>query len=581
LGLTVGLMAVGTSGLLPLSSQAQEPPPGVVFLMDNSEAMQDFPEYLPEVFSPGWYPPSTTTPVRNGDRGHDSIYGNFTNTGCDDPALVAAMGWFDKHSTDPAKNGSVVYDADPDFGTTPFFEPNKFYQARGRRLAWQVEDYPWSLSASTAVLNATSDGLNACYQLINWQTNNGWWDSQVMQECQTCLATKGWWRGPLITGNTSSDFNDDDFPPTRKASLTGEGPPPPEAYRKWVLSGRVLNVRPPKFVIARKVLKDVISTVPNTRMGVATFGKDHGYFDPPEMIEKIRPTCDYSYPTINEAMLNRPRLKQAVNRVQFRNSERSLGEALFGLGGYFSSQRADNRWGTWFQQPISPGYFGWPGCCNGGTYDDPNTGNSGAFWGVVSDEWLKPPVSSPYGFLPGQPWEDGGADRSVCFSSQGNAVIVVTGGRPRYDNTVPITRMMDILEANGAKHPDGSPLTFDAVNPETNPDVGGVNYCHLVGSTKAACDYTDYNWPTGLGVGNKNFMDDVAFFLSHTDLRSDMPGSQTVRTFVVGYGDSSPMLQSIALAGQGSFYRADQAGSLRDALMLSLGQSRANSCSAP
>jgi type IV pilus assembly protein PilY1 len=83
-----------------------------------------------------------------------------------------------------------------------------------------------------------------------------------------------------------------------------------------------------------------------------------------------------------------------------------------------------------------------------------------------------------------------------------------------------------------------------------------------------------------MGVGNKNFMDDVAFFLSHTDLRADMGGSQTVRTFVVGYGDSSPMLQSIALAGRGGFFRADQPGTLRDAILFAVGQS-ANSCSAP
>jgi hypothetical protein len=174
---------------------------------------------------------------------------------------------------------------------------------------------------------------------------------------------------------------------------------------------------------------------------------------------------------------------------------------------------------------------------------------------------------------------------------QANAVVVVTNGTPYSDNTVPITRMMDLLVSNGATHEDGTPLTFDPAWPETNPNVGGVNYCDELQKsypdpwweyyTKADCDYTDYNWPTGLGVGNKNFMDDVAFFLSHTDLRGDLAGSQTVRTFVVGYGDSSPMLQSIALAGKGSFFRADQPGTLRDALLFAVSQSRVNSCSAP
>ncbi|PTL76551.1 hypothetical protein DAT35_48940 [Vitiosangium sp. GDMCC 1.1324] len=202
-----------------------------------------------------------------------------------------------------------------------------------------------------------------------------------------------------------------------------------------------------------------------------------------------------------------------------------------------------------------------------------------------SIEWLKQPYVSSTGiYLPGQPWEDNwpGGARSVCLNTQANAVIVVSGGAPYSDNTVPITRMMELLKAKEARHDDGSLLRFDPSSPDTNPDVGGVNYCDRFGATKAACDYTDYNWPAGHGVGNKNFMDDVAFFMSHMDLRDDMPGKQTMRTFVIGYGDSHPMLKSIAMAGKGSFFRADKPGELRDFIMFALGQSRMNNaCSAP
>ncbi|HYO55897.1 hypothetical protein [Archangium sp.] len=557
-----------------------------MFLLDNSESRLDFPEYLPEVFTPGFDPPPAVP--KPGERGYDSDYGHWINTGCTDPALVAAMSWFDKGSPDPAKNGSVSYDNDADFGTTPFFEPDKFYHARGRRIAWAVEDFPWSLSAATSSLDASSYIQGRCYQVTNWDSSPNWYNSPVMKECEQCLATKGWWRGPLITAKTSSWFNDDDFPPTRKLSITGQEPPPPEAYRKWIVSGRVLNVRPPKFVVARKVLKEIINMAPNVRMGVATFGKDHGWFDPPELLSELRPSCDLSFPTINEAALDRPLLMKAVNSTQFRNYERSTGEALFGLGGYFSSQKQDNKWKNWFDQPLSPGYFGWPGCCNGGTYDNADTGQEGIYYGVTADEWLKAPkwgtdplTGNPW-YLPGQPFENGDSNRrSVCFSDQTSAVIVLTDGAPRYDNTVPITRMMEILKAHGAQHPDGALLTFDPSNPETNANPGGVNYCHLFGATQQDCDYTAYNWPTGLARTNKNFMDDVAFFLSRTDLRGDMTGSQTMRTFVVGYGDSSPMLQSIALAGQGRFYRADNPVALRDALMRTLGEIRAPASSAP
>jgi hypothetical protein len=586
MGLTVGLVMAGVAAPLSLPALAQELPPNAVFLVDNSESMQDFPEYLPEAFTPGYYP--TPTNPGSGDLGGEGSGGRAINTGCSDPALVKAMRWFDKSSADPYLNGSIPYDSDPDF-YSPFFDPNRFYSSRGRRLAWQVKDFPYSLDASFMYVNGQSDTLTACYSAVNWDTTSYPYSpimSPVIQECMSCLSSKGWWRGPLVTSSTP-------YPQNTPIREPGEPPLPPEAYRKWVLSGRVLNVRPPRFAMVRRVLKDVIRTAPAMRMSVATFGRDQGWFDPPELIEPLRPSCDMSYPTVNESALDRPRLLRAVNQVRFGNPERSMGEALFGLGGYFSSQKADSRWENWFKQPISPGW-GWPGCCNGGTYDDPYTGRQGVYWGVAADEWVKLPYTDPTTgmYLPGQPWEDATSGRrSVCFSAQPNAVIVVSGGSPRSDNTVPITEMMEILLNNGARHPDGSLLTFDPSNPESNTLPGGVNYCDqfvrrevypvVEYFTKQDCDYTDYNWPTGLAMGNKNFMDDVAFFLSRTDLRGDMAGSQTVRTYVVGFNDSSPMLQSIARAGQGYFYRANNILELREALRHALNDLRSSAGSTP
>ncbi|PTL76387.1 PilC/PilY family type IV pilus protein [Vitiosangium sp. GDMCC 1.1324] len=493
-------------------------PPGAIFLLGNNESMQDYAEYLPEV-------------------------GDTSKWGCSEPALVDAMKWFDRTSADPKLNGAIAFDADADFSATEthFFDPDKYYQSRGRRLSWQVEDAPFSLAVDMRSTQGTTDTMQACGNAVAWSEP---WGSPVYAECQKCLAQKGWWRGPLAS--TPSD------PVT--------GPLPVEARRKWILSGRVLNVRPPKFVVARKVLKDIVSTVDGVRLGVATFGPDHGWFDPPVLLRPLKPACNKSHPLMDETALARPELRKAINSISFRNDERSIGEALFGLGGYFSSQKVDGRWSNWFTNPINPGW-GWPGCCNGGTVDDVLTGKDGKPWGAQSpDEWLKDT----------QPWEGGGEDRSVCFACQASSIIVLTDGSPRYDNSVPITKMMEVLTARGAKHPDGTPLTFDSSNPETNPAPGGVNYCDRFGATKEDCDYA--NWPTGLAKTNKNFMDDVAFFLANADLRDDLPGDQSVRTFTIGYGDNSPMLQSIAMAGKGSFFRANNSAELRDAIMAALGE---------
>ncbi|EPX57795.1 hypothetical protein D187_004674 [Cystobacter fuscus DSM 2262] len=549
-------------------------PPSAMFLLGNNESMQDFPtgQYLPEAFTPGYSPTSGT---KKGDLGFDDPdYGHFINTGCTDPALVNAMSWFDKDSPDQNKNGSIVYDDDSDLDDL-YFDPSHFYNARGRRIAWQVEEFPYSMGVMFKSMNSMTEVTVACRQL--WNYDSKYPNTPVFNECVSCLTTKGWWRGPLVPA-TINDKGGHMGPPRGK----DEPPLPIEAKRKWLVSGRVLNVRPPKFVVARKVLKGVIKDAPNVRMGVSTFGGDRGWFDPPSVIEELRPRCDASYPVIKEAELDRRKLMDAVNTVAFRNNERSIGEALFGLGGYFSSQIVDNRWGTWFAQPIGNTIWGWPGQPSGGTYNNPYGGNQpGGGYGKSSDEWLKAPYLDPATgiILPGQRWETGGQYRSVCFGCQVSSVIVLTDGAPMYDNSVPITKMMSLLLAQNAKHetPDKAPITFNPTDPEHNPNVGGVNYCDQfekapgVKATKEDCDYTEYNWPHGLGVGNKNFMDDVAYFMAHSDLRGDMEGVQSMRTYTVGYGDNSPMLQSIALAGKGKFYRANNATELRQAIIDALG----------
>ncbi|MET0406427.1 MAG: hypothetical protein ABW123_28670, partial [Cystobacter sp.] len=553
---SLGWFAGGTLGLMSFTVSAQTPA-NVLFLVDGHKSMQDYPTFLPEAFTPGHSP---STGAQKGDLGfNDPNYGHFINTGCSDPALVAEMSWYDKTSSDPARNGSVAYDSDPALGS-PFFDAGLFYHSRGRRLAWQVEELPYSLSQNFQQLSGMSDASYMCRQVWNFEGN--YLNKPILNECVSCLTTKGWWRGPLVPASVN-DKRGLLGPPRAK----DEPPLPLEAKRKWVLSGGVLNVRPPKFVVARKALKDAIRSATNARIGVTTFGIDRGWYDPTAVLADLRPQCDVSRP-IDESALNRPGLAVAVNMVKFDSPERSVGEALFSLGGYFSSQIYDGRWSSWFSQPLGTPFWGWPGLPAGGTINNPYDGRSGSLFAKSSDEWLKGPVrieqdGQVLHSSPGQRWEVGGYNKSVCFADQVNAVIVVTGGAPVHDNAVPITKMMNLLVAAEAQHPDGSPLTFDPYDPVNNPASGGVNYCDQfelspgVPATRADCDYTDYNWPTGLAAGNKNFMDDVAFFLSHSDLRGDLPGTQRVRTYVVGYGSSHPMLQSIALAGQGGFYRAD------------------------
>ncbi|WP_434387193.1 hypothetical protein [Melittangium boletus] len=562
-------------------------PAAVMFLVGNNESMQDYPQYLPEVYDTSAPPPP---PAKNpGDLGGDGVSGHMLRTGCTDPKLVEAMSWFKKDSTEPTLNGKNVYDTEG--LNSPFFDPTKFYHSRGRRIGWQVKEAPYSLTVSFKQLDPTSDIETACWQVLGWE--NVYSGSAVLNECKACLTSVGWWRGPIVSAKTTGTMNS----PSRGWY---EPPLPAEANRKWILKGGALNLRPPKFVITRKVIKDIISSKQPVRVGLATFGKDHGWYDPPEILARLHPNCSKAAPDFELTDSDTATLKTAINNLEYRHDERAIGEALFGLGGYFSStkrQTAFNTWESWFKQSINPGY-GWPGCCNGGTEDNPNTGQEGFAYGSAKDEWLKEPQVYNGVWLPGQPWEPWDAnEKLVCSECQVNSVIVIADGAPKYDNTVPITKMMEILTKNKARHvTDGSLVQFNSLNPKTSPDVGGINYCDqfpIPGDPegklypKTVCDYgyESWNWPTGLGVGNKNFMDDVAFFLANTDLREDMPGKQTIRTFTIGFGerrdaagklieDTGVMLQSIALAGNGKFFRADNTDDLKGRINEVLGEIR-------
>ena len=117
----------------------------------------------------------------------------------------------------------------------------------------------------------------------------------------------------------------------------------------------------------------------------------------------------------------------AVNSVKFVNSERSIGESLYSLGAYFSSQRQDDRWAQWFTNPVgaTAGYPGEPA----GTRDDAD--GRGNTWARKTYDFthLGGDYEDPL------PLEGGGDQKSVCAACQTSAVIVLSDGQPDNDNT--------------------------------------------------------------------------------------------------------------------------------------------------
>ncbi len=316
-------------------------------------------------------------------------------------------------------------------------------------------------------------------------------------------------------GHERKAYNDDDFRPTARRTSEGSPPTPEAAYRKWIVSGRLLNLRPPKFVVARKVLKDVIYMAPNVRMGVATFGDDHGWFDPPNLLEGLRPSCDLSYPTINEAALDRPRLMRAVNQdalpqqraLHRRGALRARRLLLLAAGATTSGRTGSSSPST---RATSAGRGAAPAV--------PSTTRT-----RVS---RARPTPRP---------RTSGSRRGFVDSSHGRVAAGPALGGLRLQQPLGVLRLSGqlghrphgrraALRQLGAHHEDDGPAggpgrpairmarssSWNPVDPATNPDVGGINYCDKfertpVASkyTKADCDYVSYNWPHGPGRGQQ------------------------------------------------------------------------------
>lgn len=74
--------------------------------------------------------------------------------------------------------------------------------------------------------------------------------------------------------------------------------------------------------------------------------------------------------------------------------------------------------------------------------------------------------------------------------------------------------------------------------------------CTSIGASYPdSCDCSDY-------------LDDVTWYMAHTDLRPDMPGPQTVSTYVVGFQVDKPLLRDAAGNGTGQYYPTASPGNL-------------------
>ncbi|MFN0064315.1 MAG: hypothetical protein ACKVPX_17540 [Myxococcaceae bacterium] len=567
-------------------------PPAVVFLIGNHQSMQDYVSPIPD--------------------------GTANSCGAGDPF----------NSVYNAALGMTAADADADFGANPFFDPASFYVAYGTRLAVKTTatapnnlldpDGLWTDFTGVDKFTAANicARLNANYQATratrprctnaSCSTNSTaayTMSAAELATCNTCVTTVGWYRGPhRVRERADIDASD--------SYQWGFNRP----THLYAIRGNYLNQKAPKFVTARKVVKDTINSLSNVRLGVATFGTARNSYDPANMFAAIPtladpvygtagapsvgPSCAQSFPMDATALATTKTtlIKQINNVAAFRyprtlgweysppqypansglyftNGERSVGEALFSVAGFFSPQRPAStlaaakagQWWTWFRRDNTPA--GYPAGDSSASSACVRYTTSCVTNGDATTMWVKA----------GSPFAVNAANDSFCWSCGSAAVIILVDGVPYADNSVPAGRMLQLV--SGALPAEGTNTT-NGINFCNRYAVCGGTFtseCTLnnagvatnAGAGVAACTKTMCDAACGIEgpvAGNRNFMDDTSFFMSHFDLRPDISGPQNVSVYTVGFGSNAPMLRSIAEAGQGQFYLANDAAGLQTAL---------------
>ncbi len=308
------------------------------------------------------------------------------------------------------------------------------------------------------------------------------------QICNTCLTNKGWYYDGEVRSGTVDGVANVQYPSI------------------WY-TGNYLSFFPPKFVVARKVVKDIIANQTRIRMAIAQFGAS-GYV-PAGSAGSFNPSCSSIFNNGNWES-NRSTYVNAVNALTWGGSK-PLSTALFDVGFYYHTPSL-----PWFDYDWSLA----------GSLSAANT-------------------------------------LAVCWSCQTSSVILLTDGLPDpgEGNTLP-PGTASIASSDSGKYA-GDPTTgvlgtVAADCPRCGDFTGTDGYKNNL--TKVAFYLHNYDLRSeGAGAcgGSGGTLDGQG-----------MPGKQTLDVYTVGFAtannpDASRMLANAANAGGGLFVNADSAEALR------------------
>lgn len=308
--------------------------------------------------------------------------------------------------------------------------------------------------------------------------------------CNTCLTTAGWY----YDGNVLDPGN---------STYAGTHP------SLWY-TGNYLNFFPPKFLVARKVMKDIVAVQSRVRMGLARFDGGTGA----TFVKDFNPSC--GMPDGSSFDSNRSAYVSDLNsstKFPFDGST-PLAQALFDIGRYYHSPDL-----VWF----------------GPTWENPQ----------------KESASNANQF-------------AICYSCQVSTVIVLTDGQPTSPDGSTLPPLKTTVAQTKSNLYAGDPTT--GILGIGKPDCPWCADWAAVGSN-VSTDYRDNLAKVAWYMQNMDLRKNTEITLDC----KNMGGKQAIQTYTLGFAtsqlpDANRILRNTASAGGGMFVAAENPSELKQGI---------------
>lgn len=404
-------------------------------------------------------------------------------------------------STDPLKTGDDGFD--PDFynvnGSDPkFFEPDRvFHDSIGIGKTWSRDE--------TSTTSFAGDGwrYNAVHPFADRDGNTSidnfcfdrWsGDTGKRDTCRKCLKDAGWYYDGNIVTQTV------DGTEYRYPSL-------------WY-TGNYLNFFPPKFIVARKVLKDVLTRQSKVRMAVAGLGADGMRLDQNLV---FNPSCDHPDSNFDS---NRGAYISKINDTNvfaFTSASKKLATALFDVGRFYHSPNL-----PWF----------------GTAWEKDNQSTGG------TATWESSSTANQF---------------AVCYSCQTSTVILLTDGASTADDT----SLPTVATPESSPEPDDGVYAGNA-----STGMNATESCEDCDRFSGSDEYKDNLAKVAWYLHNYDLRNNA----ERTRDCGLNGGKQTLDLYTVGFNTTNDtaatnVLTAAASAGGGRFVSANDASLLYSRLV--------------